>query len=94
MHRGHEAFRRHPGRGRENHRAPGGTLVIYGPFKRDGQLTSDGDQRFDAELRGADPQIGYKDDTQVAEALARAGLSLAEMVDMPANNLALVATRT
>ncbi|MBB95678.1 MAG: methyltransferase [Rhodobacteraceae bacterium] len=74
--------------------APGGTLVIYGPFKRDGQLTSDGDQRFDAELRGADPQIGYKDDTQVAEALARAGLSLAEMVDMPANNLALVATRT
>lgn len=72
---------------------PGGTCVLYGPFKRDRQLTSDGDARFDAQLRGADPLIGYKDDGDVKRWLAQAGLEVAEPVSMPANNLAFIARK-
>lgn len=72
---------------------PGGVFVLYGPFSRDGALTSDGDQRFDAELRNADPQIGYKDTTEIMAWLTDAGLSCDKPQDMPANNLAFLATK-
>ena len=70
---------------------PGGTFLLYGPFMRDGQLISDGDRSFHASLIAADPAIGYKNTTDVARWISGAGLSLAEIVDMPANNLAMVA---
>ncbi len=71
--------------------APHGTLIMYGPFARDGQLTSAGDIEFDAQLRGADPDIGYKDTTDMTLWLQRAHLSEITMHEMPANNLAFVA---
>lgn len=71
--------------------APGGTFVIYGPFMRGGELTSEGDARFHAELVGADPQIGYKDDFDIVDLLHASGMELSDLVDMPANNLAFVA---
>ena len=71
--------------------APGGTFVLYGPFMRGGELTSDGDARFHAELTAADPQIGYKDDFDIVDLLHASGMELADLVDMPANNLAFVA---
>jgi len=70
---------------------PGGPFVLYGPFMRDGQLVSDGDRSFHASLTASDPEIGYKNDVDVAAWMADAGLSLAETVEMPANNLALIA---
>ncbi|WP_412507795.1 DUF938 domain-containing protein [Roseovarius sp. SYSU LYC5161] len=73
--------------------APGGVFVLYGPFLRDGEATSEGDAAFDASLRAQDPAIGYKDDFEVIDWLHAAGLELAEVVEMPANNLALVARR-
>jgi hypothetical protein len=73
--------------------APGGLLLLYGPFKRNGRLTSDGDIRFDAELRAANPAIGYKDDLDIVRWLADAGLSPIDRVDMPANNLAFLARK-
>ncbi|APE44399.1 methyltransferase [Sulfitobacter alexandrii] len=73
--------------------APGGVFVLYGPFRRNGALTSDGDRRFDAELRGADPLIGYKDDLAVAGWLRNSGLEHGGQIEMPANNLALVARK-
>ncbi|MGJ8616773.1 MAG: DUF938 domain-containing protein [Sulfitobacter sp.] len=72
---------------------PGGTLILYGPFKRSGVLTSAGDARFDADLKSADPAIGYKDDLDIIRLLGDAGLTLAETVAMPANNLAFVARK-
>lgn len=72
---------------------PGGSFVVYGPFKRDGALTSEGDLRFDAELRGADPLIGYKDDLDMGRWLGDAGLTLSGTVDMPANNLVFIARK-
>ena len=73
--------------------APGGRALIYGPFLRDGQPTSDGDAAFHDSLRAQDPAIGYKDLADVSACLRDAHLDLAETVAMPANNLMLVADR-
>ncbi len=73
--------------------APGGVFVIYGPFMRGGELTSEGDRDFHAQLSGRDPQIGYKDDFDMIDLLQSAGLEMAQVVEMPANNLALVARK-
>ena len=70
--------------------APDGRLVIYGPFMRAGELTSPGDESFHASLTGHDPEIGYKDDFDTLDRLQAAGLKILAVVEMPANNLALV----
>lgn len=71
----------------------GGRLVLYGPFKRAGELTSTGDQNFHAALTQQDPEIGYKNDADMLALLQRSNLIVVERVEMPANNLALVAQK-
>jgi SAM-dependent methyltransferase len=73
--------------------APGGRFVLYGPFLRDGQTTSEGDTAFHASLRAQDPEIGYKDDWDVIDWIHANWLDLVQVVEMPANNLAFVARR-
>lgn len=73
--------------------APEGRFIIYGPFLRAGETISEGDASFDASLRAQDPEIGYKDDFDVIDWLHDAGLTLVDVVEMPANNLAIVARR-
>ncbi|WP_299848363.1 DUF938 domain-containing protein [uncultured Roseovarius sp.] len=73
--------------------APGGRFCLYGPFLRDGITVSDGDASFDASLRAADPEIGYKDVGAVQRWLADSGLRVIATVDMPANNLTLISER-
>lgn len=70
---------------------PGGRAFVYGPFLRADGYASDGDRRFDAELRRRDPAIGYKRLGDVEAALEAAGLAMTDRVEMPANNLMLVA---
>ncbi len=70
--------------------APGGRLVVHGPFLRDGVATSPGDAAFDADLRAHDPRIGYKDLGWVLDRMTAAGLR-PEVTPMPADNLAIVA---
>ncbi len=72
---------------------PQGVLVLYGPFKREGRLTSDGDVRFDDQLRTADPAIGYKDTLDMHRWLGDAGMTAVRTIEMPANNLAFVARK-
>lgn len=72
---------------------PGGRFMIYGPFMRDGKLTSEGDARFHAALSEQDPDIGYKNDSDMASLLWEAGLNLSETADLPSNNLALIAEK-
>lgn len=72
--------------------APSGTGIFYGPFMRDGVLTSEGDARFDAQLREADPDIGYKDDRWMEDILTGCGLAVT-VAPMPANNIAFIARR-
>jgi len=73
--------------------APGGTLMLYGPFLRDGKTTSPGDARLDADLRTTDPAIGYKDRDKVLTWAQDAGLATRDIVEMPSNNLVLILRR-
>ena len=70
--------------------APGGTLVVYGPFNYDGRFSSDSNREFDGWLRARDPASGIRD-FEAVDALARnIGLALQADVAMPANNRCLV----
>lgn len=71
----------------------GGRLMIYGPFMRDGQLTSNGDATFHANIQAADPARGYKNDKDMLELLGKLGLVNATQIEMPANNLYLIAQK-
>ncbi|WP_037308688.1 DUF938 domain-containing protein [Ruegeria halocynthiae] len=71
--------------------SPGGRFVLYGPFKRAEQLTSDGDKRFHEALVFQDPEIGYKNDENIAALMSDQGLDVIEVIEMPANNLAFIA---
>ena len=68
----------------------GGFALIYGPFMRNGELTSEGDRNFHISLTQTDPDIGYKDDLDMLTLFSKSGLSCKEKVQMPANNLAFV----
>jgi hypothetical protein len=70
--------------------APGGRSIIYGPFKRDGKLTSTGDEFFDQSLKEADPEIGYKNDTWMIDQFKEARIALLKIENMSANNLAFI----
>ena len=69
---------------------PGGRAIIYGPFKKDGKLTSAGDVSFHRSLKEADPEIGYKDDKWMLDQFSARNLALIKIQNMPANNLAFV----
>jgi len=67
-----------------------GIALIYGPFMRNGELTSEGDRKFHVSLTQTDPDIGYKDDLDMQTLFSNSSLSCLEKVEMPANNLAFV----
>jgi SAM-dependent methyltransferase len=71
----------------------GALLFVYGPFKRDGKHTSEGNATFDASLRGRNKEWGYRDIEDVVAEAERAGFRDAEIVPMPANNFAIAMTR-
>ena len=70
--------------------AEDGRSVIYGPFMRDGALSSSGDRCFHQSLIEADPDIGYKDDQWILELFQKHRLATINVIEMPANNLAFV----
>jgi len=67
--------------------APGGVLLLYGPFRRAGVPTAASNEAFDADLRARDPAWGLRE-LEAVDALARAaGFGTPEVADMPANNV-------
>ena len=68
----------------------GGRCIIYGPFMRNGVLTSNGDKAFHQSLIEADPDIGYKDDAWILDLFQKHKLETVKVLEMPANNLAFV----
>ena len=79
--------------GAQRHLAPGGQLVLYGPFRVDGGHTSASNVAFDRSLRAQDPRWGVRDLCEVEREAAERGLHLREKVAMPANNLVVVFER-
>jgi len=68
-------------------------LVLYGAYRRQGRYSSESDAQFDLDLRAHNPEWGLRDLEAVSDVAHRAGFALAEIVDMPANNLSLVFKR-
>ncbi len=66
---------------------------MYGPYKRGGQHTAASNARFDEGLRARNPAWGVRDLDEVASVALGLGLSLDEVVEMPANNLCVVYRR-
>jgi SAM-dependent methyltransferase len=73
---------------------PDGKLFLYGPFKRNGKHTAPSNEAFDQTLRSRDPAWGVRDIADVERLARDNGLSLADIVSMPANNMILVFGRT
>jgi SAM-dependent methyltransferase len=70
-------------------REGGGTLFLYGPYRRPGRDLEPGNAAFDATLRARDASWGIRDLDAVARLAALSGFSTPEVVEMPANNLVL-----
>ena len=67
-----------------------GLLYLYGPFREGGRHTAPSNEAFDQSLRARDPTWGVRDLETVTALAERHGLTLAERVEMPANNLSVV----
>lgn len=67
-----------------------GLLIVYGPFKYQGEFTSDSNAQFDVWLKDRNPVSGVRDFEQVNRLAEEAGLQLIEDNPMPANNQLLV----
>ena len=68
-------------------------FVIYGPFMRGGELTSDQDIKFHTSLIECDPDIGYKDDFDILDEIEANNLSPEAVIEMPSNNLMFIAKK-
>ncbi len=70
---------------------PGGRLLLYGPFARNGAHSAPSNAAFDASLKSRDARWGVRDlDLEIAPLAAAAGLAISAVIDMPANNLSVV----
>ncbi|WP_426266830.1 DUF938 domain-containing protein [Sphingomonas sp. LHG3443-2] len=68
---------------------PGAPLILYGPWRVEGELLVYSNHAFDEKLKERDPRFGLRELTAFAAEARAAGFDLAERRDMPANNLML-----
>jgi Protein of unknown function (DUF938) len=70
-----------------------GILYLYGPFKRGGEHTAPSNLAFDESLRAQNPAWGVRNLEDVVAVAEAQGLTLLEVVSMPANNLSVAFKR-
>ena len=70
--------------------APGGRLLLYGPYLVEGRPTAPSNLVFDASLRARDTRWGVRALEAVCAEGAAHGLTRERVVDMPSNNLTVV----
>ena len=68
----------------------GGLLYLYGPFLRDEVETAPSNLAFNASLKARDAHWGLRRVEDVIAAAEGQGLTLDQLVEMPANNLSLL----
>ncbi len=66
------------------------TLILYGPYRFDGEFTAESNARFDKALRERNPEWGVRDVVDLDGLARMAGLQRVETIAMPANNHCLV----
>lgn len=69
---------------------PGGYLLVYGPFRYQGEFTTPSNAEFDLWLKRRNPVSGIRDFERLDRRARLGGLSLLEDNAMPANNQLLV----
>lgn len=69
-------------------------VYLYGPYRRGGAHTAPSNAEFDQWLRARDHRWGVRDLEAVVATAERHGFALAEIVEMPANNLSVVFGRS
>ncbi len=69
---------------------PDGMVFTYGAYRRGGRHTAPSNADFDASLKHRNPDWGVRDIDDIADVAGANGLHLAEIVDMPSNNMLLV----
>ena len=74
--------------------APGGALVLYGPFSIGGRWSAASNIAFDRSLRERNPEWGVRDLDDVTEVARSHRFVLERVVDMPADNSTVVFRRT
>ncbi len=72
---------------------PGGLLLLYGPFRIEGEHTAPSNAAFDADLRRRDPSWGVRDLAAIDPVAQANGLRRIAMQEMPAHNRLLVFLR-
>ena len=73
---------------------PGGVLYLYGPYRRAGVATAPSNEAFDADLKARNADWGLRHLEEVAALAARHGFGAPAVIEMPANNLSVVFTKT
>lgn len=73
--------------------APGGKLILYGPWIVDGLQTAPSNLAFDADLRRRNPAWGLRKVEDFAAEAEERGLLLTDQREMPANNRMLLFIR-
>jgi len=68
----------------------GGRVVLYGPFKYQGQFTTPSNSQFDEWLKAQNPESGIRDFEEVDRLAREIGLTLIDDYAMPANNQLIV----
>ena len=71
----------------------GASLIIYGPFMRNGAHTSASNAAFDQSLRERNNDWGLRDINAITSIAANAGFQIDDVMPMPANNLTIVLNR-
>jgi len=72
---------------------PGGRLFLYGPYGREGVMAPS-NARFSEDLKRRNPEWGVRDlDREVLPLASLASLVLQNVVEMPANNMAVILER-
>lgn len=70
--------------------ASGQPLYLYGPYRRSGHPLEPSNAAFDADLRLRDERWGLRELDAVSACAAANGLTLQQVIEMPANNLSVV----
>jgi SAM-dependent methyltransferase len=70
--------------------APGGSLILYGPWTLQGFPTSPSNLAFDADLKKRNPAWGLRKVEDFAAEADKRGLLLTDQREMPANNRMLL----
>ncbi|MBY6192553.1 DUF938 domain-containing protein [Marinobacter hydrocarbonoclasticus] len=71
----------------------GGAFCLYGPFKHEGEFTSESNKTFDQSLKAKASHMGIRDIEDLSVLAETTGLALKDDYAMPANNEMLIFRR-